>query len=45
MRLLQLAMLALTDLQTRIDAWHDSAMAWIRHATTCVRFVLVSVAD
>jgi len=45
--LLRLAMLmALTDLQTRIDASHiDAAMAWIRHATASVRFVFVSAAE
>lgn len=45
--LLRLAMLmALTDLQTRIDALHiDAAMAWIRHATASVRFVFVSAAE
>ena len=45
--LLRLAMLmALTDLQTRIDVPHiDAAMAWIRHATASVRFVFVSAAD
>lgn len=45
--LLRLAMLmALTDLQTRIDAQHiDAAMAWIRHATDSVRFVFVSAAE
>jgi len=45
--LLRLAMLmALTDLQTRIDAQHiDVAMAWIRHATASVRFVFVSAAE
>ncbi len=45
--LLRLAMLmALTDLQTRIDARHvDAAMAWIRHATASVRFVFVSAAE
>ena len=45
--LLRLAMLiALTDLQTRIDAQHiDAAMAWIRHATASVRFIFVSAAD
>lgn len=45
--LLRLAMLmALTDLQTRIDIQHiDAAMAWIRHATASVRFVFVSAAD
>jgi putative DNA primase/helicase len=45
--LLRLAMLmALTDLQTRIDAPHiDTAMAWIRHATASVRFVFVSAAE
>ena len=45
--LLRLAMLmALADLQTRIDAVHiDAAMAWIRHATASVRFVFVSVAE
>ena len=42
--LLRLAMLmALTDLQTRIDAPHiNAAMAWIRHATKSVRFAFVS---
>jgi hypothetical protein len=45
--LLRLAMLmALTELQTRIDAGHiDAAMAWIRHATASVRFVFVSAAE
>ncbi|CAJ0681407.1 hypothetical protein R82526_01214 [Ralstonia mannitolilytica] len=45
--LLRLAMLmALTDLQTRIDAKHiDAATAWIRHATASVRFVFVSAAE
>ena len=45
--LLRLAMLmALADLQTRIDAQHiDAAMAWIRHATASVRFVFVSAAE
>ncbi len=45
--LLRLAMLmALTDLQTRIDPQHiDAAMAWIRHATASVRFVFVSAAE
>ncbi|MBK7118344.1 MAG: hypothetical protein IPH64_04645 [Comamonadaceae bacterium] len=45
--LLRLAMLlALTDLQTRIDVPHiDAAMAWIRHATASVRYVFVSAAD
>lgn len=45
--LLRLAMLmALTDMQTRIDAQHvDAAMAWIRHATASVRFVFVSAAE
>ncbi len=45
--LLPLAMLmALTDLQTRIDAEHiDAATAWIRHATASVRFVFVSAAE
>jgi putative DNA primase/helicase len=45
--LLRLAMLmALADLQTRIDAPHiDAAMAWIRHATASVRFVFVSAAE
>ncbi|MDR1709306.1 MAG: hypothetical protein LBS70_06255 [Candidatus Accumulibacter sp.] len=45
--LLRLAMLmALTDLQTRIDAQHiDAAMAWIRHATASVRFVFVSAVE
>lgn len=45
--LLRLAMLmALTDLQARIDARHiDAAMAWIRHATASVRFVFVSAAE
>ncbi|MBL4778886.1 MAG: DUF3987 domain-containing protein [Ralstonia sp.] len=45
--LLRLAMLmALTDLQTRIDVPHiDAAMAWIRHATASVRFVFVSSAE
>jgi putative DNA primase/helicase len=45
--LLRLAMLmALTDLQTRIDVQHiDAAMAWTRHATASVRFVFVSAAE
>jgi putative DNA primase/helicase len=45
--LLRLAMLmALADLQTRIDAQHiDAAMAWIRHATASVRFVFVSATE
>lgn len=45
--LLRLAMLmALTDLQTRIDAQHiDAATAWIRHATASVRYVFVSAAE
>jgi putative DNA primase/helicase len=45
--LLRLAMLlALTDLQTRIDAPHiDAAMGWIRHATASVRHVFVSAAE
>lgn len=45
--LLRLAMLmALADLQTRIDVQHiDAAMAWIRHATASVRFVFVSAAE
>lgn len=45
--LLRLAMLmALTDLQTRIEAQHiDAAIAWIRHATASVRFVFVSAAE
>jgi hypothetical protein len=45
--LLRLAMLmALTDLQIRIDAQHiDAAMAWIRHATASVRYVFVSAAE
>ncbi|CAJ0782737.1 hypothetical protein R77560_00941 [Ralstonia thomasii] len=45
--LLRLAMLmALTDMQTRIDAQHiNAAMAWIRHATASVRYVFVSAAD
>ncbi len=45
--LLRLAMLlALADLQTRIDVPHiDAAMAWIRHATASVRFVFVSAAE
>ncbi len=45
--LLRLAMLmALTDLQTRIDARHiDVAMAWIRYATASIRFVFVSAAE
>ena len=45
--LLRLAMLmALTDLQVRIDVQHiDAAMAWIRHATASVRFVFVSAAE
>ncbi len=45
--LLRLAMLmALTDLQTRIDVPHiDAAMAWIQHATASVRFVFVSAVE
>ncbi|MGV0984379.1 MAG: DUF3987 domain-containing protein [Limnohabitans sp.] len=45
--LLRLAMLlALTDLQTQIDAQHiDVAMAWIRHAIASVRYVFVSATD
>ena len=45
--LLRLAMLlALTDLQTRIDAPHiDAAMGWIRHATASARHVFVSAAE
>lgn len=45
--LLRLAMLlALADLQTRIDVPHiDAAMAWIRHATASARFVFVSAAE
>ncbi|WP_215844441.1 hypothetical protein HHS34_010085 [Acidithiobacillus montserratensis] len=45
--LLRLAMLmALADMQTRIDALHvDAAMAWIRHATASVRYVFVSAAE
>jgi len=45
--LLRLAMLmALADLQTRIDVQHiDAAMAWIRHSTASVRFVFVSAAE
>ena len=45
--LLRLAMLmALTDLQARVEATHiDAAMAWIRHATASVRFVFVSAAE
>ncbi len=44
--LLRMAMLlALIDLQTRIDMQHiDAAMAWIRHATASVRHVFVSAA-
>lgn len=44
---LRLAMLmALTDLQTQIDAQHiDAAMEWIRYATASVRFVFVSAAE
>lgn len=39
-------LMALTDLQIRIDAQHiDAAMAWIRHATASVRFVFVSAAE
>lgn len=39
-------LMALTDLQTRIDVRHiDAAMAWMRHATASVRFVFVSAAD
>lgn len=45
--LLRLAVLmALTDLQTRIDIQHiEAAMAWIRHATASVRYVFVSPAE
>lgn len=45
--LLRLAMLmALADLETRIDAPHiDAAMAWIRHVTASVRFVFVSAVE
>ncbi|MEI7815089.1 MAG: hypothetical protein WCJ13_09895 [Coriobacteriia bacterium] len=45
--LLRLAMLmALSDLQSRIDASHiDAAMAWIRYATASVRFVFVSACE
>lgn len=45
--LLRLAvLLALTDLQTQIDAQHiDAAMAWIRHATASIRYVFVSAAE
>lgn len=45
--LLRLAMLmALTDLQLRIDAEHiDAAMAWVHHAAASVRYVFVSAAD
>ena len=45
--LLRLArLMALTDLQIRIDAQHiDAAMAWIRHATASARFVFVSAAE
>ncbi len=45
--LLRLAMLmALTDLQTRIDVPHiNAAMAWIQHATASVRFVFSSAAE
>lgn len=45
--LLRLAMLmALTDLQTRIDVPHiDAAMAWIQHATASVRFVFSSATE
>lgn len=45
--LLRLAMLmALTDLQNRIDTHHiDAAMAWIRYATASVRYVFASAAD
>lgn len=45
--LLRLAMLmALTDLQTRIDGQHiDSAIAWIRLATASVRYVFVSAVE
>lgn len=45
--LLRLAILmALTDLQTRIDVPHiDAAMAWIQHATASVRYVFSSAAE
>jgi hypothetical protein len=45
--LLRLAMLmALTDLQTRIEVPHiDAAVAWIRHATASVRYVFVSATE
>jgi Protein of unknown function (DUF3987) len=45
--LLRLAMLmALTDLQTRIEVPHiDAAVAWIRHATASVRYVFVSASE
>jgi uncharacterized membrane protein len=45
--LLRLAMLmALTDLQTRIDVQHiNAAMAWIRYATASVRFVFFSTVE
>ncbi len=45
--LLRLAMLmALTDLQTRIETAHiDAAMAWIRHATESVRFIFISAQE
>lgn len=45
--LLRMAMLlALTDLQTRIDAKHiEAAVAWIRHATASVRYVFVNAAQ
>lgn len=39
-------LMALTDLQTRIDAQHiDVAMAWIRYATASVRFVFVGAVE
>lgn len=45
--LLRLAMLlALTDLQTRVEAQHiNAAMLWIRHATASVRYVFVSATE
>lgn len=45
--LLRLAMLlALTELQDRIDIQHiDAAAAWIRYATASVRYVFVSAAE
>ena len=45
--LLRLAMLmALTDLDTRIDVQHiEAAMAWIRYATASAQFVFASAVD